>query len=158
MSRLAKSQHAIVSKDERASTALTLERIVVTVEASCRRAILTKEGVIRVGASMDGESIARAISKHSLEATERVQAEAQRKRLCRETIDRAQWELGLQKVYNTKLVQSDQITECLLRLLAMEQRDQLKRNLGGNSLGIAGSGQFCHLGDDGSVVIPWDWR
>jgi len=157
IARLADSHHAIAS-DERTSTALTLESIVVTVEASCRRAILTKEGVIRVGASMDGEAIARAISKHSLEATERVQAEAERKHRCRETIDRAQWELGLQKVYHTKLVRSEQIMECLVRLLAMEQRDQLKRNLAGNSLGIAGSGQFCHLGDDGSVVIPWDWR
>lgn len=161
LSRLAKShgetdvRHA---DDEKRSTALTLERIVVTVEASCRRAILTREGTIRVGASMDGEAIARAISTFSGEAAERVQAEEERKHDCRETMDRAQWELGLQKVYHTKLVKSEQIMECLVRLLAMEQRDQLKRNLAGNSLGIASSGQFCHLGDDGSVVIPWDWR
>lgn len=141
------------------TTALTLESIVVIVEASCRRAVLTPEGMIRVGASMEETAIARAISKLSLEATKRVKEEAERRQKCRETIDQAQWELGLQKVYRaTKLVKSDQMVECLVRLLAMDQREQLKRNLAGNSLGIAVSGQFCHLGDDGSVVIPWDWR
>lgn len=163
LSRLAKSLSTKDGANEHettTSTALTLESIVVTVEASCRRAVLTREGVIRVGATMDTEQISRAISKHSLEASERVQAEAERKLKCRETIDRAQWELGLLRVHaHTKLVQSEQINECLVRLLAMDQeRDQLKRNLAGNSLGIAASGQFCHLGDDGSVVIPWDWR
>lgn len=169
LSRLAESSHACTSSnisDERQSTALTLERIIVTVEASCRRAILTKEGKIRVGASMDGKDITRAISKYSLTATERVLADDRRKQDCRETMDRAQWALGLQKVYaHTKLVRSEQIVECLVRLLALsdeqqqQQRDPLlKRSLAGNSLGIAGSGQFCHLGDDGSVVIPWDWR
>ena len=156
LSRLAESHHVIA--DERQSTALTLEGIIVAVEAACRRPFLTKEGVIRVGASMDGEFIARAIAKHSLEATERVKAEGRRRQRCRETIDRAQWELGLQKVYHTRLVRSEQIVECLARLLAMKQREQLKQNLAGNSLGIAGSGHFCHVGDDGSVVIPWDWR
>ena len=34
----------------------------------------------------------------------------------------------------------------------------LQRTLAGNSLGIAASGHFCHLGDDGSLVIPHDWR
>lgn len=156
MSRLAESHLSVT--DEKGSTALTLESILMTVEASYRRAVLTKEGTIRVGASMDAESIVRAISLHSREAGERVLAQSQRKRRCRETIDRAQWELGLQKVYHTKLVRTDQVMDCLVRLLAMDQREQLKRSLAGNSLGITTHGQFCHLGDDGSVVIPWDWR
>jgi hypothetical protein len=87
-----------------------------------------------------------------------VHAESQRKVRCHETIDRAQWQLGLQKVYHTKLVRADEVIDCLGRLLAVDQREQIKRSLAGSSLGIAGRGQFCHLGDDGSVVIPWDWR
>lgn len=161
LARLAESPLSAVANlenDCENTTALTLENIVVIVEASCRRAVLTPEGMIRVGASMDEKAIAHAISKHSLAATKRVQEEADRRRKCREMIDQAQWELGLQKVYRTSMVKSDQMVECLIRLLAMDQREQLKRNLAGNSLGIAMSGQFCHLGDDGSVVIPWDWR
>ena len=34
----------------------------------------------------------------------------------------------------------------------------VKTGLAGNALGITGSGQFCHLADDGSVVIPHDWK
>jgi hypothetical protein len=156
MSRLAESHLAVA--DGRHSTALTLGSIFVAVEASHRRAVLTKEGIIRVGASMDAESIVQAISGNSREAGERLHAESQRKVRCHETMDRAQWELGLQKVYQTKLVRADEVMDCLVRLLAMDQREQIKRSLAGNSLGIAGRGQFCHLGDDGSVVIPWDWR
>jgi hypothetical protein len=107
---------------------------------------------------MNKNAITRAIFKYALEATKRVKQEAQRKEMCRETICLAQWELGLQKVYHTKLVQTDEIVKCLVRLLAMDGRDRLKRNLAGNSLGIVGSGQFCHLGDDGSIIIPWDWQ
>lgn len=38
-----------------------------------------------------------------------------------------------------------------------EEKGQLKMSLSGNALGVAGSGQFCHLGDEGAVVIPHDW-
>ena len=155
--RLSES-HLVVSDHEEESTSLTLENIAVTVEASCRRAIVTREGSIRVGASMDEKDIVQAISKYAHEAGECAVVETARKHRCRETIDRAQWELGLQKVYHTKLVRTEQVLECVTRLLEMDEKDQLKRNLAGNSLGIAGSGQFCDLGDDGSVVIPWDWR
>lgn len=141
------------------STALTLGRVVVTVESpqACRRSIVTKDGIVRVSAAMDGQQVAAAVSKWSQEASERVLQEENFRDRCRRTIEQAQWELGLQKVYRTKLVRTDQVLECLVRLLAMGQKDQLRRNLAGNSLGIAGGGQHCHLGDDGSVVIPWDW-
>ena len=34
----------------------------------------------------------------------------------------------------------------------------LQQGLAGNALSITGSGHFCHLGDDGSVIIPHDWK
>jgi hypothetical protein len=33
-----------------------------------------------------------------------------------------------------------------------------RQRLQGQSIGISCSGQFCHIADDGCIVIPWDFR
>jgi hypothetical protein len=44
-------------------------------------------------------------------------------------------------------------------LMALQQQQQsVKTQLAGQSLQVTSSGQFCHIGDDGSLVIPWDWQ
>mmetsp|Transcript_12606 Transcript_12606/g.17588 ORF Transcript_12606/g.17588 Transcript_12606/m.17588 type:complete len:165 (-) Transcript_12606:1070-1564(-) len=146
------------------SNAVMLERILVTVESShqCRRGLVTRDGSIRVGAGMIGENILGAISRLSIEARAKLLEERENRERCKEAIDRAQWEFGVNRVYRAGmvLVTTDQLMDCLSRLLAADEKDraQIKYHLAGNSLGVAGAGQRCHLDDDGSVVVPWDWR
>ena len=49
---------------------------------------------------------------------------------------------------------SEEFVEALMRLLQHEER----RRFVGTSIGIVGKGHSCHLGDDGSLMIPWDWK
>jgi hypothetical protein len=53
-------------------------------------------------------------------------------------------------------VPSDDVSECLSRLLDKDEAERraLRGYLAGQSIGIAGRGHLCHLGDDGSIVIP----
>ena len=53
----------------------------------------------------------------------------------------------------------EEFQSCLQRIVNLEpeQKSHLRISLGGNALGVAGSGQFCQLADDGAVVIPYDW-
>ena len=53
------------------------------------------------------------------------------------------------------LVSQHDFFHSLSRLL--EQQDKLRSFLSGYSLRIVGTGQFCHLADDGSFVVPHDW-
>lgn len=144
--------------------ALVLERIIVTVESShaCRRGLVNRDGSIRVGAGMLGENILSAISRLTKEARTRLLKEREKRDCYRQSMTQVQCEFGLERVYRAGMVAvtADQLLDCLTRLLASEneKREEMKYYLAGNSLGIAGAGQFCHFGDDGSVVIPWDWR
>lgn len=65
------------------------------------------------------------------------------------------------KVYKAGIVRigHEAFQNCLQRIVDLdpEEKSHLKLSLSGNALGVAGSGQFCHLGDEGAVVIPHDW-
>ena len=65
------------------------------------------------------------------------------------------YEFGVQGVKKvSSMVTSDQMSECLLTLLNHPEKEVLRGHFAGQSIGVAGRGQLCHLGDDGSIVIP----
>lgn len=57
----------------------------------------------------------------------------------------------------------DEFHNCLRRMYLYfdsEFKENDKKRLSllyGKSIGIVGEGQFCHLRDDGSIIIPADW-
>jgi hypothetical protein len=79
------------------------------------------------------------------------------KEMAQMTIKQVKWEFGLQQIQYSKFVSDEEFVEALIRLVRLEEREELKQKFTGNSLGIVSTGQFCHLGDDGSLMIPWDW-
>jgi hypothetical protein len=90
-------------------------------------------------------------------AEERWDREQQEKDRCRQAVHQVQWEFGLQKVFrHSELVSHDDFLNALIRIL--DEKSKLRGSLAGSSLGIAASGQFCHLSDDGSLIIPHNWK
>jgi hypothetical protein len=133
-------------------------RLVVESPVSCRRARVTKEGVIQVPSTITGPELISAITKMSVLAGERHDAEQQHRENCRKAVEEVQWELGLQKVSRSNgRVRYQDFLGALSRLL--DQKPRLVDGcLSGASLRVASSGQFCHLSDDGAIIIPHDWR
>lgn len=150
------------SADADSSLTLTLEPVVAIVEAAqaCRRSVVTKEGTIRLGAGMSGNNVQDAISKLSKQAREQSEREKIEREYAGDVIRQVQYSYGLQKVYRAGVVDRSDFIASLLRILHVEESraGRIKTGLTGNSLGIATSGQLCHLADDGSIVIPHDWR
>lgn len=140
------------------STALEQERIRVVVEspAACRRGRVTNEGTIRVNSNMTELDLITAISRLSLSARERLKLENEHQERCKDAIAQIQWALGLQKVYRIGVVKHVEFLSALSRMV--DQNEKLRGWVSGYSLGIASTGQFCHLADDGSLVIPHDWK
>lgn len=142
------------------SSAVALERVHVTAESAqiCRRPIVTKEGNIRIGTNMSTESIILGISQYAPEARKRLRESRASLESCKATINRAYSELGLERVIPVKPVIVQDMAGALQRLLQLRDRDVLRNSLTGNILAFASTGQFCHVGDDGSFVIPLDWH
>lgn len=142
----------IESKDEVGSQAIT-----VTVESSytVRRPKVTQEGTVRVGANSDRHFLNSTIARFTDQARTRMRQTERQKETCRTLTQRLQYEWGLQRVYSLGTVSLDHYCEALARLLTTRPFN-LDR-LAGQQLGIAASGHFCHLSDDGSIVIPYDW-
>jgi Domain of unknown function (DUF4461) len=147
------------------TSAVALETITVTVESAdvCRfRSVVTKEGQIRVGVRMSVDSVLSAIHRDSEMARQRRDQDRQEVAISEGQAKQVQFELGLtRKVYKagTFRISHDDFQKCLTRIVNLDssQKGRLKQSLGGNALGVAGSGQFCQLGDDGAVIIPHDW-
>jgi len=131
-------------------------RLVVETPAACRRAKVTKEGTIRIPSNIGGTELSAAVSKFLAEARERLQEEKLQQERCRQAIHHIQWELGVQKIFRTGVVQHDDFLGALSRM--MDQSSELGRKLAGYSLGIAGRGQFCSIADDGSLIVPHNWK
>jgi Domain of unknown function (DUF4461) len=156
---MATDQNLPVS-DNTTTTTIALERVHVMVESpqACRRASLTKEGYIRVGASMASDDIVTAVNTFLTKAREKLSQSRLEKERAQLTIKQVKCEFGLQQVQYSKIVHDEEFVGALMRLVRLEEHEELKRKFTGNSLGIVGTGQFCHLGDDGSLMIPWDWN
>lgn len=161
--------------------------IIVESGQACRRPIVTTDGNIRIGAAMSLHEIQLALSMLATEAHKRRDQVCQTEERCKEIMVTVQQELGLERIYRAgpSKVSGEQLFGCLSYLLqrtstlktrAMtkiretmtgeidlqkvweEEVEELRDLLAGKSLGIIASGHFCHLGDDGSLVIPWDCR
>lgn len=67
------------------------------------------------------------------------------------------------------IVTNDQIYDCFVRLSSECNNNNgddeniflndsnVRKKLIGQTVQITSSGQFCHIADDGSIIIPWDW-
>lgn len=134
-------------------------QLVVESPLSCRRAKVTNEGLIQIPSTITNAELSLAVSKLSILAGERWDAEQQKKDQCRQAVREVQFKLGLQKVSRSnKSVRHEDFFSALSRLI--DQKPQLElgeESLSGSSLEIAVSGQFCRLSDDGSLVIPHNW-
>ena len=127
------------------------------VESSEYRAKVTNMGFIRIPSTITSTQLSLVISKLSSLAEERWDREQQEKDRCRQAVHQVQLEFGLHKVFrHSELVSHDDFMNALVRLL--DQKSKLRESLAGSSLGIAASGQFCHLSDDGSLIIPHNWK
>ena len=131
-------------------------RLVVESPLACRRPRVTNEGHIRVNLGMSFDEIRKAISRFSPSAQDRLIQEREHSLLCKQATTQIQFALGLQRVFRSGVVSHSEFLTTLSRL--MENTSDLKRWLSGYSLGIGSSGQFCRLGDDGSILVPHDWR
>lgn len=145
------------------STSLVVEPLTVAIESDtgCRRPVVTREGSIRLGAGMDHVKVHSAIEKLSPKARMQERLYKDEQTRCKETIHRVQWEFGVDRVYKTRTVHVAEFVDCLARILCTQEDDEVQRikmGLTGNSLGVASTGAFCHLADDGAVMIPVDWR
>lgn len=140
-----------------ATFALDLERVRVVVEspASCRRPKITKEGSIQVHAQMTLDEMRSAKARLSQRAQDARQDHRTRERLCKEAIQQIQWAMGVQAVSRRGMVSHDEFLGSLARLI--DHRDRFRSWMAGHSLGITGGGHFCHLADDGSIVVPHNW-
>ena len=134
-------------------------RLVVESANSCRRAKVTKEGFIQIPSNISSlEDLVSTVAKLSSLAGERQEAEQHEKETCRKAIEEVQWELGLQNVSrHDRRVPRKDFSNALSRLLDQKSRFD-EGSLSGASLRVASSGQFCHLSDDGALVVPQDWR
>lgn len=135
---------------------LSTKPIVMTVESSqmCRRPLVTHDGKLRLGSFMDTSTILRSIAELGPVAMKRRHEHAEQMLQQKEWIQQAQSQLGLQQVYTTA-AHAD-FVKSIQRLL-VETDESMQQRLGGNALGIAASDRFCHLADDGSLVIPHNW-
>lgn len=149
------------------STSLThASTVTISVEAfgSYRRAVVTKDGIIRVGADITAESVIATCQRLSEEAASKREKAEERDLKCRDLMKRVKdtFELLYLRRQPRSTVTSDQILNSLGRLLEMRQNlrehEIIKSQLYRNSLRIAASGQLCQLGSDGSIVLPWDWQ
>ncbi|GAX22183.1 hypothetical protein FisN_19Lh243 [Fistulifera solaris] len=130
--------------------------MVMMIEAStlCRRPIVTTEGQLRLGAAMNTTTVLRAMTELSPVARQRRDEHEVFREQQKEWIQQAQYQLGLQHVYATGTVSFTDFNTSLERLIV---NGQVGQHLAGHSLGITGADRFCHLADDGSLVIPHNW-
>jgi len=131
-------------------------RVVIESEQACRRGKLRKDGTFEVGSGMDLQMIRKTIGDFAVRSNECILIESEKRARCQEVVHRFMYEFGVQRVHKiSSLVASDEMSDCLSMLLHKDEDErEIFRCLAGQSIGIAGSGQLCHLGDDGSIIIP----
>ena len=137
------------------------DQLVVTVESPliCRRPVTTRDGAIRLGAAMLESQVRLAIDKLRPVAAQKMAETHAERQLCRDLAQQATWALGLSRLdYRSAglLLDPTHVRESLTRLV--REAGRFKNGLAGHAVGIVGSGHFCHLGDDGTVQIPYDWQ
>lgn len=110
---------------------------VVEAESTCRRAIVTNAGHIRLGAGMSKAECIESITRLSVIAREKSVADKAAWSRCKDAMSAVERQLGLLKVYRTGAVSNDELLNCLSRFLTLAQQQdseqRLCRSLRGNS-------------------------
>jgi len=151
-------------EEDEISKALTLDRVEIVVEThqALRRAVVTKKGEIRISSSMSVKTIISSISGLRVAARKNVQKEGDMMKRTNEIVSMLRYEFGLVKIKKSDLstVSNENYLDCLTSIIKSnpEVKRRMKESLAGQSLQVIGSGHSCHLGDDGSILIPWDWH
>jgi hypothetical protein len=151
--------------DDKYTHALADEQIRVVVESpqNCRRSSVQREGILRVSSLMNAGDILTSIHTFRHETLRK----ALENKLLHEKIDQKKKQLiakaGVTKVFRTKVssLTTEQYLvgiEALLSLDLSGSEKWILENLRGQAIGVAGSGQSCQLYDDGSIILPYDWR
>jgi hypothetical protein len=116
---------------------------------------------IRVGSGRSAAEVQHAVQQWHGQVRTAALIQAEAASHSHAAVQAALWQLGLHKVYRAStpcVITHEQWTTSLQRLLVTAAAaEQWQSHLSGNSLGFAAAGQFCHLADDGSLVIPHDW-
>ena len=131
--------------------------IVIESNHDCRYGKLRKDGSIAIGVGMSLNEIRATISSFACKSNEYTAIESKNRSRFLASVDQLMYEFGVQKVSKvSSMVASEQMSECLSVLLNKGEAEKqlLCGYLAGQSIGIAGDGHLCHLGDDGSIIIP----
>lgn len=102
-----------------------------------------------------------SIRSKRAEAQEKVQDEIMKLDKIKELKSLVQYKFGMGKISKGRIgVSTDEFLSCLMTLLNLpeETSSRARTFIQGNSLEIIGSGRSCQIGDDGSILIPHDWR
>ena len=142
------------------SVALNRVGLVVETHQACRRPVVTTDGEIRISASTPTNTIISSLSRLRNDAWENIMKEKEKKKNIRELESLLKSEFGVIKVKKNRLsnVTNDHYIHALSNILNFREKEQeMKEGLAGKSVGIIGGGH-CRLGDDGSLMIPWNWH
>ncbi len=131
--------------------------LVIESARDCRRGKLLGDGKIVAGAGMELREVREAIGEYAGRSVERARVEAEKRDASVRAAERFAREFGVAGVGRVgRAVTSDDVSECLSRLLGKDgaERRALRGYLAGQSIAVAGRGHLCHIGDDGSIVVP----
>ncbi|KAL3816812.1 hypothetical protein ACHAXA_008675 [Cyclostephanos tholiformis] len=131
--------------------------LVIESALDCRRGELRTDGNFVVGAGTDLRGIRKTIGEYASRSIEYARIDEEKRTACLILAERIMREFGVLKVNRIGHgVTSDDMLQCMYSLLGKDvtERDELRGYLTGQSIGIARRGHLCHLGDDGSIVIP----
>jgi len=155
--RLARRSEERITETEVDSLAILSNKssLVIESDQACRRGNLRKNGSFEVSTSMSIDTIRSTISRYANKSNEILNAEYRKKKESSLMIRQVTDEFGV-KVNKPSIVSYDQLLQCLAMLLEKDdpEKDELRRLLAGHSIGIS-TGLKLHLGDDGTIMIPW---
>lgn len=131
--------------------------LVIESDQACRRGNLRKDGSFEVSTSMSMDAIRSTMSRYAKRSNEILNAEYITKQKCSTMIRQVTEEFGVQKISKANIVSNNQMLQCLTMLLKKDHPEKgvLRRLLAGHSIAISTGGNL-HLGDDGSIMIPWN--
>lgn len=131
--------------------------LVIESDQACRRGKLRQNGSFEVSTCFSYEGIRSTISKYAIRSNEILNAESNKKKKCDLMMQQLTNELGVQKVSKPNVISNDQMIQCLSMLLGKDdlEKEALRRLLAGHNIVISTGGKL-HLGDDGSIIVPYN--
>ena len=132
--------------------------LVIESNHECRHGKLRKDGKLVIGTMMKLHEVQCTINKYASRANEYIHMENEKQLLFQQLVHRVMYDYGVIKInkVSSMVITIDDMCSCLVTLLSKEEDEKiiLQNYLTGQSIGIAGCGQLCHLGDDGSIILP----